>query len=91
MSGPAFCTIIEPFLIHSVEPLRTTTRDERRAAVARAGYDLYPMKVQEVLIDLLTDSDTGRDESRPVGRDAAGHGRTQPAPWTPGRRPSARP
>ena len=59
MSTPEFRTIIEPFRIHSVEPLRMTTRPQREAAVAAAGYNLFKVDAQDVLIDLLTDSGTG--------------------------------
>lgn len=59
MSHPTFRTIIEPFRIHSVEPLRLTTPAHRRAAVAAAGYNLFRVNAQDVLIDLLTDSGTG--------------------------------
>lgn len=59
MSDQPFRTIIEPFRIHSVEPMRLTTREERTAALAAAGYNLFEVRAEEVLIDLLTDSGTG--------------------------------
>jgi tryptophanase len=54
-----FRTIIEPFRIHSVEPVAMTTREERARELERAGFNLFNVPGPRVLIDLLTDSGTG--------------------------------
>jgi tryptophanase len=56
---PRFRTIVEPFRIHSVEPIRTSSREERIAHLEAADHNLFRLHARDVTIDLLTDSGTG--------------------------------
>jgi tryptophanase len=62
-----FRTIIEPFRIKTVEAVKFTSREERETALAAAGQNVFQLKAEDVLIDLLTDSGTGAMSSAQWG------------------------
>jgi len=60
----SFRTLVEPFRIHTVQRIAFPERDEREEALQRAGYNLFNLQSEDVIVDLLTDSGTGAMSAR---------------------------
>lgn len=62
-----FKTVIEPFKIRTVEPIRWTSREERGEKLKEAHHNVFSLAADDKLIDLLTDSGTSAMGARQWG------------------------